>query len=394
MEKIQEMETEKETDSARVKTRKSKKNMGGGVSSIPPRMSDFAAGTDMARVHDVPWMTTLREIGDVDENAVEEQRAKASREDLHSMRFLQRVFAAWTKAKKREEEEEEEEEEVLRRVFFVAMQSPGVAVVFYCMMRQCAALRIVTLEPLPEFAQEFVALALVSLPAAVVATAQAEEKEENIDCAGVREAMRGVLVTFFDECFDLLYNPQFQSPQIEVLEKEDAKIFTLQPMDGSIEARVCSLGGTMVSLRTMHRETGEIAQHVLFDTVASLVESKEKMRAAENPENSSGCRQVFYGELRRLEFWVEDGGVLLVRQTVDARQELIDASELMVFEMRWMDSEEHFAGRSASRVLEQLGRLESASVTVWAANAKVEKRGALMTIGGTTNWLVKLVFQV
>ncbi len=356
--------------------------MGSAQSLAMPAVADFgqsAGGLDRSRVHDVPWLATLREIGEVEESGLEELLASCSNAELHCARAFFRAYRAFMA-----EREEHEEDTVLfcQRLYFVVAQSPSVLVIFYSMLHQAALLGIDAdaLQPLPDDAPLIgVALSCYAQEKAFPECAVAA----GFDRTGTVNAIRNVLTVYVDEMRDLLQNPAFGEPEVEAVQVGDTacSVYTLRPPDWSLEARVCTLGGALLSLRALREDSEEWAEPVVAEEL--VPDRGPPMRAAVTPENSSSCIQVFYSDATRLEYAAEAGGALLVRLTSE--------NGSGVFQCRLArPAAEALVARTESKTLERVGALpECGLAELWLANGRLAVKDASLTVEGE-KFLVKL----
>ncbi len=355
--------------------------MGSAQSQALPHVVGFgetAGGLDRSRVHDVPWFAALRDVGDVDEAALEELVRASTDVELHCSRAL---FRAYRQLMADKEEWDEATVELCQQLYFVVAQSPSVLVIFYSMLHRAALLGVTAeeLEPLPP-----------DVPLVAVAVAcYAAEKHMPVSggrqadaVAGTASAMRNVITTYVDEMRDLLQNPAFADAQVESVELggRSCNVYTLRPWDGSIEARVCDSGATVLSVRLF--DEGGIEREEVIAT--DLPPQCERLRAANSPENSSSSKQVFYSDSLRVEVCVEEGRVLLVRYTSSA-----DPVSFQCGLAR--PAVKPIEANVAYSTLQFVGSVEGVG-EVWLANARLRIEGTSLVVDKSANFLLKVKF--
>lgn len=261
-------------------------NKMGASESLPaPVPDDFGpvdGELDRSRLHDVPWMETLKQMGTelfaVDEQRLDQFLVEASDEELYACRTFYRGYRAYMRIA-----HPGDQRDFATGLYFVMAQQPRTLLQFYVMLHICWTFGVELYVDATVMGADFVH-ALVRTYSEEKGKRPEEVHEEE---AKVKQRMgpvfREIITSYLAKVLDAVTNPEYQDPQVSsfgVVDQDEVHVWTLKASDGSIELRVTEYGAAIVGCR-VHDKDGKWVEVVRSpSSVEGLVEDKRLWRGA------------------------------------------------------------------------------------------------------------------
>lgn len=185
----------------------------GNANLKPPNFG--SRNIDRSRIHDVPWMETLKKLGKgkfspVEQADLDQYLKDLSTDEIHCARALFRAYREYDRVT-----EEGDEKDFSTGLYFVLAQDPETLVFFYTMLHNCWLYNLALEGLKEEYGADFAKLALTMYveekgerPEVEDEDEEQDEEAEQLKWTRIEDSINGIISSYLKKLCDAVTNPE------------------------------------------------------------------------------------------------------------------------------------------------------------------------------------------